>query len=538
MNATLSGNKVLLSFRYNPQTVDRVKMIIGREWNPENKTWSIPYTDDNIRYIKEIGFKTEFLEMQIKKDYDIKMQRINELTEEIKETYPFLYEFQYDCVIKGIMRDELLIAYDMGLGKTICSLAIAHYRIQKHQVSNMLIVCPNSIKFQWKESAKKFFNMDFTIIEGTKTQRVKLWESGMDSMIISYELLLKDFDYINRFVQDQILIFDEASFLKNEKAKRTKQATLLKAKYKLLLTGTPIEIKLNDGRVIGNITKPDWMSWKEFSKNYIVWGENDFGHFINGYKNIDLFMKRLMEIGIRKKKEDIKTMVGKIKYVRMVSLDKEQLYVIEEIKRGLRKNLEDNPNSTLSDFVFMQMAEDSTELLIKSMAFNKYGIPNIKISSPKITELIEVIEECSDKKIVIFTKYKNMVDIIKRELEFANLGSVIIGTGDTIERGAAIKDFELNDRFFVCTDAFAYGCDMPFATMLINFDIHPNPAKMMQREDRIYRITSKEQVKIVNLVSKGFETIIWERVLERGKIGMEAINFDLRKQMISFIMGK
>lgn len=537
MDATLSGNKILLTFRYNPMTIDRVKLIVGREWNPESKTWSIPYTDENVRFIKEIGFNTSFIDEQIKKDIDYKLEIINKLTEEIKKDYSFLYDFQIDVVIKGIMCDSLLIALDMGLGKTICSLAIADYRIKHKQAERVLVICPNSIKFQWKEQARDFFKLDFAIIEGTTAKRKKLWESSQKYVIISYELLLQDFDCIYKYSKNQIVIFDEASFLKNEKAQRTKKASLLKAKYRLLLTGTPVEIKLQDALTIGNITTPDWMNWKEFSKNYIVWGENDYGHFINGYKNIDLFMKRLMEIGIRKKKEDVKEMPGKIKYVRMVDLDKEQLSVIEIIKQGLREDLKENPNSVLGDFVFMSMCEDSTELLKKSDAFKKYGVPIIKNASPKIEELIKVIEESSDKKIVIFSKYKNMVEIIKRELDKANLGSSVIGSGDTIDRGALIKDFQTNHRFLIVTDSFSYGIDIPFATMLINFDIHPNPAKMKQREDRIYRITSKEQVKIVNLVSKGFESIIWERVIQRGIIGEEAINFNLKEQMIRFIMG-
>lgn len=505
MNVSLSDNLLRIKFPYNPKMITEIKKFPSRKWDPLYKHWEVPDNKDNIERLQKLGFDlSDVIIKHGRNDVNKKLENAAYKIS-VNEKYPFLYKHQKECVIKALTEKNLLVADDMGVGKTLEALAIADYLICNNNM-RVVIVCPATIKEQWWNEAEKWFDMDYHTMYGTKAKRKLTYH--IPYIIISYEQMRNDYKDI--ITNNTLLIFDEASYLKNEKAQRTIIANRLAKKCKrvLALTGTPIETKLMDGFNIANLIQPNWMMKNEFYNRYCVFGINEAGfNYLLDYKNVDEFMEQLKSISIRRMKEDIKDMPGKIIENRIIPLSKQQ----QKITKLIKKSLADYDTIPIEEYVVMPIMENGLCLLSqsKSMLARKHKGAYVLEASNKVKELVAITEELSDKKIVIFTRFKKMIPFIAEKLD-----KCLIGSGDTKDKIGLIKEFKESDnRFLIVTDAFSYGVNIPFATALINFDIPWNHAKMKQREDRIYRITSTKKVIIINLIADGFEQYIYDRMM-------------------------
>lgn len=535
---TLEGNKILVEFSYDYGLVQEIRTIPGRQWNPLFKYWEVPYNNMSIQTLEEMGFNTSSLRHHINRQRAIIQTEMTEMTKKAKGLYPFLYNFQTEAVAKAILNKNLLIADEMGLGKTVTSFAVAHYQYNNGGINRIIVCCPQSIKWQWQNEIKKFFDLGSIIIEGTKEDRKDLYKAlskqdGITILIINYEQILRDFWELHELIDGQFLILDEASYIKNAKAQRTKLIKEFKPKYLLALTGTPIENRLQDAYTIGNIVHKGWMSKGELY-NYLEYDNESRYPVLIGYKNTSQFMERLMEIAIRRKRDDVTQMPDKITEDRNVRMTDYQRELEKNLIEKIRMDIVDNKsNSGLHQFVLLPMLENSTELIKLSEAKSLRDIDRtaIKIESAKLVELKKLIEEVDDKKVVIFTRFKKMAKIIEREFEGA-----IIGSGDS-DKQHILEVFQNNEkvRFLVATEAFAYGVDMPFASVVINFDIPWNPARLKQRIDRCYRLTSKHRLLVINLISDGLEEYIYNVMKGKEELADKVTNFHLKEQLLKFI---
>lgn len=526
MEAHLVGNRIKLYFRYNQRLIDKIKAINGRQWHPIERAWSVPVSAVNI--VRRLGFMVDGIDRKLLEKASSKQRRYKELPIILRNRYPFLYPHQNECAVRGIIEKNLVIADDMGLGKSIEALTIA-----KELNKKIIIFCPSSIKDQWQDEAKKWFDLDLQVIKGTPRQRIYNNPTGI---ILNYELLSRDYKKIFEYCYGQTVIFDEASYLKNHKAQRHIQSSKLNPKYSFALTGTPIETKLRDAFNIGNIIVPGWMPSSEFYDDYCIMEEittrykdkrtgEDVYKKINavvGHKNIPRFMKRLTEISIRRLKKDILELPPKTVYKRVIPMSPQQ----RKLEGFIKSELED---AKIEEFVILAILGNGVELLEKSNSRIAKKVNSnfvLKADSPKLMELLRVMDELSDKKIIIFTRFKKMQPFIAKTLGDDNC---IIGNGDTKDKLGLIKEFEKNEcRYLIVTDAFNYGVDIPFGTALINFDIPWNHAKLKQREDRIHRLSSKASVTIINFVSEGIEEYVYSKMME-GSILAEKLTSFLRK---------
>ena len=529
MKANIEGGKIALQFKYNESTVNAVRAINGRRWySAPISIWTIPITKENINTIEKIGFDVEGIRDRLGNEHCSYKKKYVEICEKVRIFYPFLFDFQVEAVTRGIVNNNLLIADSMGLGKTIESYAIADYRIRNKTVDKVVVVCPKGIKIQWAEKIFEFFEVDSEIVEGTKKQRQNCYNTNLSTLIINYEQIRNDFWEISELIKDQMVIFDEASMLKNEKAKRTQLAKELRPKYTLALTGTPVENRLSDVFSIGNIVQDGWMDKYEFWSYCIFEKRYGFNQLV-GYTDIDKFTNRLMEITIRRKREDvISELPEKLVYDRFIDMTDFQEWlsalVISEISK--------KKQCPLAEYVILPMIEDSTELLKLSNAKTISSIDKdtILVESPKLKEMKSIIDEMDDKKIVIFTRFEKMALIIQREL-----GEGVIGSGKT-DKAKAIRDFKNKERFLIATDALAYGTDLGFATSLINFDICWNPARLKQRIDRCYfRFSDSGSLVVTNLISNGLEKYIYDVMSKKNALFEEVTDFSLKDSIMGYL---
>ena len=223
-----------------------------------------------------------------------------------------LLPYQVDAVDSMVKRRKMLVAYDLGLGKTVLTIAALERLMDEgHVVGPGLIVCLSSLKYQWAQQIGKFTNGSrrVMVIDGTPKQRAEQyveaynWSmSKVDYIIVNYEQVVNDWSYIEKF-EPSFIVTDEATAIKSFRSKRSKYIKRLKSPIKFALTGTPVEngkpeelysiMQFVDSKVLGRFDL--------FDSTFIV--RNQFGG-VDRYRNLPLLNETLKKACVRKKQSD------------------------------------------------------------------------------------------------------------------------------------------------------------------------------------------------------------------------------------------
>ena len=156
-----------------------------------------------------------------------------------------IYPYQKEGALFAVRAGRCLIGDDMGLGKTIQALAAAEFMAQLFHIGKVLIISPTSLKYQWKGEIEKFTDRKATVIEGLTDQRRALYQDNSFYKLVNYELVWRDTEMIRQWSPD-LIILDEAQRIKNWKTRTAKNIKQLESPFALVLTGTPIENKIEE----------------------------------------------------------------------------------------------------------------------------------------------------------------------------------------------------------------------------------------------------------------------------------------------------
>ncbi len=156
-----------------------------------------------------------------------------------------LYPFQLRGALFAACRARTILADDMGLGKTIQAIGAAELLAQRRGISRVLVICPASVKHQWLAEIARFSSRTGAVIDGPPEKRKALYGSPAFFKIVNYELVLRDLDYVAGMSPD-LIILDEAQRIRNWETATAKTIKLLRSRYALVLTGTPLENKLEE----------------------------------------------------------------------------------------------------------------------------------------------------------------------------------------------------------------------------------------------------------------------------------------------------
>ncbi|AGA91903.1 DNA/RNA helicase, superfamily II, SNF2 family [Thioflavicoccus mobilis 8321] len=157
-----------------------------------------------------------------------------------------LYPYQVEGVAFLAGRGRALLADDMGLGKTLQAIAAAYWLHRHDGVERNLIVCPASLKRQWAREIEKFTGAQAQVIEGPTATRGVQYRKGPGFYVLNYELVLRDLELINAELCPDLLILDEAQRIKNWRTKVASAVKRIGSRYAFVLTGTPLENRLED----------------------------------------------------------------------------------------------------------------------------------------------------------------------------------------------------------------------------------------------------------------------------------------------------
>jgi SNF2 family DNA or RNA helicase len=403
-------------------------------------------------------------------------------------------------------KGRALICDQMGLGKSAQSLAWAAIRPHTRPV---VVVCPASIKWQWAGEWKKFSGLDSYICQGMKPRRGVL---KAQIVILNYDILAAWLPILLR-LQPKILIIDEAHFVKNKGAKRTKACRELahNTPHVIGLSGTPIEGRPAEFFPILNMVRPDeFPSFWKYAFEFCAPRKNPWGrgYDFSGSSNLDTLHQRLKKIMVRRMKEDVLTQLPpKRRTVVPVKIDNAKEY----------REAEENFLSWLKE----KKGNDALRRAMKAQAVVKMGNLKMLAAEGKLERAIEWINEwleSTDEKLIVFAIHKK---ILQRLREAFPKGLLIDGSvSNKRKRGQVVSDRQsIVNRFqkdpkrrllFGQLRAAGIGLNLTAASHVLKLELHWTPGVHDQAEDRCHRIGQKKQVNVYYLVGRG---TIEERIL-------------------------
>ncbi|MBA3012371.1 MAG: DEAD/DEAH box helicase [Proteobacteria bacterium] len=424
-----------------------------------------------------------------------------------------LYPYQKEGVKFGVLKPGVLIGDEMGLGKTIQAISLGILKKEIFGFSRIVVITLASLKEQWKREIERFSLEKACIIEGSPLQRKALYrEDPRLFKITNYEAVLRDVTILSGFNPD-LIILDEAQRIKNFSTKTAEAVKRLPKKHAIVLTGTPLENKLEDVYSIVQFLDPYMLTplWKFAADHFMI--PRNKKATIAGYKNLDMLKEKLKQIVIRRKKEEVlKELPKEVVNNYYIDLSQEQ----KEIHAGYGRSL--IPLLNKKYLTPMDMRRIQTLLLrMRMVCDSTYLIDRDTHISPKLSELESIIDEIvvqSGRKMVIFSEWTTMTFLIAKHLSDMNIPFVeLSGKVAVKKRQALIDEFTHNDecRVFLSTDAGGTGLNLQAADCVVNFELPWNPARMNQRIGRVSRIGQESQcINVINLIAKAS---IEERIL-------------------------
>lgn len=416
-----------------------------------------------------------------------------------------LYDYQKQGVDFGLFLRAVLIGDEMGLGKTLQAIALSLMKKEIFGFKNVLIVTLASLKEQWKREIGKFTDAEAVIVSGSPVMRKEIYRrSGAYFKITNYEAVLRDVTIISEMKPD-IVILDEAQRIKNFNTKTADAVKQLPREHAIVLTGTPLENKLEDVYSIVQFLDPTLLSplW-DFASRYFMMLRKPKGK-INGYTNLLELKQRLSHLVIRRKKEDVlKDLPETTTNNYYIDLTEQQ----EKMHAGFKTML----IPLLSKKYLTPVEFQRIQMLLLKMrqACNSTYLIDKKTNlSPKLKEFESIIQDlvCENgRKVVVFSEWTGMTFLIARSLSKAGISFVeLSGKIPVKKRQKLIDEFTNNPdcRVFLSTDAGGTGLNLQAADCVINFELPWNPARLKQRTGRVNRIGQKSQcINVINLISK------------------------------------
>lgn len=466
-----------------------------------------------------------------------------------------LKPFQNEPVDRMLVRGSLLVAFSMGLGKTIIAIAAAEELLGCGDIDHCLIVCPPSLKFQWRDRIVQFTDgAGVVLIDGTAKQRREQYASitsDTDYIIIGYPNITSDSRYVKKLSKDMVVL-DEITAIKTFKASRTKATKrLLQARYRLGLTGTPME----NGKPEEIFSIMQWVDedvlgrWDLYDRTYMkrLGGEG----MVTGYKNLPVLHDRLRVAMCRKSRDDDEVRP----YLPAVEMDEwtvplegtlrdAYMHMGRELYLGLKATHstgnfdlfahyhgegDNSPDGRLmSIHMCMEMLLNHPDLVIESgmrYAKNKkgsryahevwkLGLLDEVYESPKLALLHANLEDILGfgDKTLVYSKYRTVLPYLA-DFPYPR-GSVLYhGEMNAKQKALAIEEFTdpNGPNLFLSSWAGAYGADMFMARHLINYDNPWSAGTADQINARHQRLSSEFDKVYVH--SMYFSGTIEERML-------------------------
>ncbi len=390
-----------------------------------------------------------------------------------------------------------ILADDMGLGKTIQALSMLHHYKEVTGSLMALVVCPTTLIYNWRNEVQKFSPaLSFHIHHGSIRSR-NIEELEKHNIIITtYGTLRSDIQVLLKMKFDYVIL-DESQAIKNPSSKVTRAASLLNAKNRLCMSGTPLQNNTFDIFAQMNFLNPGLLGNMEFFRNEFATPIDKFGE----QEQKEHLRKLLFPFILRRTKEQVaKDLPEKTETILFCEMEKEQRKVYEAYRNSYRdkilgtidqQGIGKSQLTILQGLMKLRQICDSPAILNEE---EKY--PN---NSIKLDELAREIEEnIGDHKALIFSQFLGMLALIKKKLIKDNIPfEYFDGSTSAPDREKAIQNFQNNDEcrvFLISLKAGGVGLNLTAADYVYIVDPWWNPAVEQQAIDRTHRIGQTKNI--------------------------------------------
>jgi superfamily II DNA or RNA helicase len=431
-----------------------------------------------------------------------------------QETLAPLYPYQREGMLHLSFRERTLLADEMGLGKTIQAIAACALLHRLGNAARVLVVTPASLKTEWEDQIQRFTTLPYQLVFGQRRRRLKLYASAPFFTVANYEQMLADSLDVNELLRPDVVILDEAQRIKNWSTKTAQAVKRLQSRYAFVLTGTPIENRIDELHSIMAFLDPSALG-PLFRFNREFYQLDERGRPM-GYKNLGRLHARIKPFMLRRRKADVETeLPDRTDRNFFVSLSDGQQTAYHgheaEVARLMniakrRPLTQQESDKLLRELNMMRMICDTNYILD----------PEDR-ACPKLDELGKLLEECRDNpdvKVLVFSEWARMLELVRELCKRLKIGYAWhTGSVPQRRRRGEILMFKNNPdcRVFLSTDSGSTGLNLQNASVVINCDLPWNPARLEQRIARAWRKHQAKPVTVINLVSEG---TIENRMLE------------------------
>ncbi len=480
-------------YHIDPKEIDNGKILLNK-----NRVFSIDEDVDKFKHI-ELERKESFQRIVNKFDENVQQQIMlspyyeNILRDYQKEGYQWLRTLNH-YGFNGILAD------DMGLGKTLQVIALID-ELKLRQSS--IVICPSSLIYNWEEEVHKFApHMQVACIVGNQKarQEIILDIKKYQMVITSYDYMRRDYELYQN-IEFGYIILDESQYIKNQKTKNAQSVKQLNSKYKLALSGTPIENSLAELWSVFDFLMPKYLfNYHYFKKTYeseIVKNKNE-----NTIKQL----KKLVSPFIlrRNKKDVLLELPDKIEKTQIIpfTTQESELYFanLAQVNSDLQELFkEENVNKVAILAMLTKLRQICCE---PRMLYE-----NIDVSSSKMKACVDLIQNYKEnnQKVLLFSTFTKVFDLLEEELRL-NGTKYFVLTGSTSkeERRNLVKRFQDGeaDVFLISLKAGGTGLNLTVAEAVIHYDPWWNISAQNQATDRAYRIGQHNNVQVHKLIMK------------------------------------
>ena len=390
-----------------------------------------------------------------------------------------------------------ILADDMGLGKTVQALTMLEYYKKTNGSLKAIVICPTTLIYNWQNEVKKFTpELSYHIHHGNTRTRNHEELTKSNIIITTYGTLRSDISIFLQVLFDYVVL-DESQAIKNPSSKVTKAASLLTAKNRICMSGTPLQNNTFDIFAQMNFLNPGLLGSMEFFRNEFATPIDKFGE----PEQKEHLRKLLYPFILRRTKEQVaKDLPEKTETILFCEMEPEQRSIYEAYRNSYRdkilgaidqQGIDKSQLTILQGLMKLRQICDSPAILNEDEKFPNHSI--------KLDELArEIAENIGQHKALIFSQFLGMLSLIKEKLKEQNIPfEYFDGSTSPTEREKAIQNFQNNDDcrvFLISLKAGGVGLNLTAADYVYIVDPWWNPAVEQQAIDRTHRIGQTKNI--------------------------------------------
>jgi superfamily II DNA or RNA helicase len=413
-----------------------------------------------------------------------------------------LLPYQLEGIAFAVGAGRAVLADDMGLGKTIQGVGVAELLAREAAISRVLVICPVSLKSQWRSEIQRFSERSCQLVLGTAAERAGQYGADVFFTIVNYEQVMRDIVTIERTRWDLIML-DEGQRIKNWEAKTTRIVKGLRSPFALVLTGTPLENRLEElYSVVSFVDERRLGPAFRFLNTFRITDERGK---VLGYKNLDTLRARIKPILLRRTRGMVaRQLPPRSTEIVRITPTSQQLEVhgghMLTVASIVRKRF-----LTEMDLLRLQKALLMCRLCANGTFLVDKQYPGYSSKLEVLRGLLPDLAGEADRKVILFSEWTSMLDAIEPILTAGEVGYVRLdGSVPQKQRAVLVKEFQEKPacRFFLTTNAGATGLNLQAANTIVNVDLPWNPAVLEQRISRAHRMGQQRPVQVYLLVTE------------------------------------